>query len=676
MLTRLLHQNRRDFDSLDEREILSLAVAAEEEDGAIYAEIAIRLGSSYPASAKVFEGMAAEEDEHRRRLLDLYTEKFGPRLVPIRREHVRGFISRRPVWLMQAMSLEQVRQLAWEMEEGAVRFYEAAAGRSTDVAVRKLLGDLAADERKHADLADRLESAALGPEERAAERSEEHRQFVLTWVQPGLAGLMDGSVSTLAPIFATAFATQNTATTFTVALAASVGAGISMGFTEAPHDDGVLSGRGSPVKRGIASGVMTTVGGLGHALPYLIPHFWTATALAGLHGVLRVVGHRLDPEPLHGDAVHARGAAGRARRRAGAGGGHSDRQRLTSGIPAVRSAAIRQRSESKFGRPGVDILPGSPDRWQNQILAGDLIMSILRFSRAALLSSVFTLPLSFAAAAADLLILSPEPIARQDVDFLLPAVSGPNGKLELSLGAVTDPDNAMFRAAGSVSLPVGDAFGVQGDLAFETIGGDWAMGGALHAFTRDPSSYLFGVTAGIVVAEGAWLAGIGPEAELYLDRISLEGWAGWAALEYEDPMLTDENGFFVIGDLAWYPTDDWRLSVGGASVLGRQSLRLATEYQLADFGLPFSGTGEVRAYDTGGLSAKIGIKGYFGDRDKSLIDRHRQDDPPNRVLDLFAGAGSLLYALAEEEGPLLDGEGCIIGVEEWIEPEGCVPILN
>ncbi|MBK8086414.1 MAG: rubrerythrin family protein [Devosia sp.] len=282
MLTRLLHQNRRDFDSLDEREILSLAVAAEEEDGAIYAEIATRLSGTYPASARVFEGMAAEEDEHRRRLLDLYTEKFGPRLVPIRREHVRGFISRRPVWLMQAMSLEQVRQLAWEMEEGAVRFYEAAAARSTDVAVRKLLGDLAADERKHADLADRLESAALGPEERATEKSEEHRQFVLTYVQPGLAGLMDGSVSTLAPVFAAAFATGDTWQTFLVGLAAAVGAGISMGFTEAAADDGKLTGRGSPVKRGLAAGVMTTVGGLGHALPYLIHDFWIATIVAGL----------------------------------------------------------------------------------------------------------------------------------------------------------------------------------------------------------------------------------------------------------------------------------------------------------------------------------------------------------------------------------------------------------
>jgi len=103
---------------------------------------------------------------------------------------------------------------------------------------------------------------------------------VLTYVQPGVAGLMDGSVSTLAPIFATAFATQDTWTTFLVGLAASVGAGISMGFTEAASDDGQISGRGSPIKRGLATGIMTTVGGLGHALPYLIPDFWTATITA------------------------------------------------------------------------------------------------------------------------------------------------------------------------------------------------------------------------------------------------------------------------------------------------------------------------------------------------------------------------------------------------------------
>lgn len=276
----LLPDSRRPFASLSEREILSLAVAAEEEDGRIYSEFATRLAATYPGSAALFEGMAAEEDEHRRRLLDLYVERFGTRLVPIRREHVKGFISRKPIWLMKVLSLETVRQQVWEMEEGAYRFYMEAAKQVTDVATRKLLGDLAAQERKHADAADRIDDAALGADGRAVESTEQHRQFVLTYVQPGLAGLMDGSVSTLAPVFAAAFATGDTHQTFLVGLAAAIGAGISMGFTEAASDDGKLTGRGSPIKRGLAAGIMTAIGGLGHALPYLIHDFAVATTVA------------------------------------------------------------------------------------------------------------------------------------------------------------------------------------------------------------------------------------------------------------------------------------------------------------------------------------------------------------------------------------------------------------
>ena len=263
----------------------------------------------------------------------------------------------------------------------------------------------------------------------------------------------------------------------------------------------------------------------------------------------------------------------------------------------------------------------------------------VKLFRTALLATVFSLPLGFAASAADLLIMSPEPVANQDIDLVLPAVSGPNGKIELDLGAITDPDNATFRAAGSLSLPVGDAFGIQGDLGVESIGGDWSTGAALHVFTRNPASYLVGVTAGVVVADGSTLAAIGPEAELYLDRVSLEGWAGWASLNYDASYLDDKTGFFAIGDLAYYPTDDWRWSIGGASILGTESVKLATEYQLTGFGLPISATAELRGYDTGAVSARIGIKGYFGDPDKTLIDRHRQDDPPNRVLDLMASSG-------------------------------------
>ncbi|GHC47602.1 iron exporter MbfA [Neogemmobacter tilapiae] len=272
--------SRRRFSDLSEQEVLALAISSEEDDARIYRTYAERLREEYPASAAVFDGMAAEEDGHRQRLIDLHRARFGEVIPLIRREHVAGFYARRPVWLNQSLGLAAIRAEARAMEVQAQRFYEQAAARASDAATRRLLGDLAAAEAGHETRAEALEGEHLDGGARAAEDQGERRQFILTWVQPGLAGLMDGSVSTLAPIFATAFATQNTWTTFLVGLAASVGAGISMGFTEAAHDDGVLSGRGSPWKRGFASGVMTMLGGLGHALPYLIPDFWTATTVA------------------------------------------------------------------------------------------------------------------------------------------------------------------------------------------------------------------------------------------------------------------------------------------------------------------------------------------------------------------------------------------------------------
>ncbi|KUJ82415.1 rubrerythrin family protein [Ruegeria marisrubri] len=271
---------RRHFRDLSEQEIIALAISSEEDDARIYRSYAEMLRPDYPASAKVFDGMAAEEDEHRRRLIELHEQRFGQVIPLIRREHVAGFYARRPIWLVENLGIERIREEAELMERDAERFYLAAAGRTSDAATRKLLGDLAAAEAGHQATASELEQTHLGLDEKEAEKAISHRQFILTWVQPGLAGLMDGSVSTLAPIFATAFATHDPWTTFLVGLAASVGAGISMGFTEAASDDGELSGRGSPVKRGLASGVMTTVGGLGHALPYLIPEFWTATIIA------------------------------------------------------------------------------------------------------------------------------------------------------------------------------------------------------------------------------------------------------------------------------------------------------------------------------------------------------------------------------------------------------------
>src|SRR6056297_3369315 len=272
--------SRRRFSDLSEQEILALAIASEEDDARIYRTYAEHLRTDFPDSARIFDGMAAEEDSHRRALIDLHESRFGGVIPLIRREHVAGSYARRPVWLMENLGIERIRAEAEAMEHDAEAFYLKAAQRTSDAGTRKLLGDLAAAEAGHQDRAGELEKEHLDDDAKGSEAEVSKRQFILTWVQPGLAGLMDGSVSTLAPIFATAFATQDTWTTFLVGLAASVGAGISMGFTEAASDDGQISGRGSPVKRGIASGVMTMLGGLGHALPYLIPHFWTATVIA------------------------------------------------------------------------------------------------------------------------------------------------------------------------------------------------------------------------------------------------------------------------------------------------------------------------------------------------------------------------------------------------------------
>ncbi len=280
MLARLFSRSKRRFLSLSDQEMLALAISAEEDDGRIYLAYAGAIREKYPHSAKVFEEMAEEESRHRQALIDLHVARFGDRIPLIRREHVRDFPERKPDWLIAEMPIEKAREEAEAMEEAAHRFYLEAAARSRDAATRKLLGNLAIAEKAHGSLARRLGEEHTPEEIRDAEDEISRRQFILTYVQPGLAGLMDGSVSTLAPIFAAAFATQDTWQTFLVGLSASVGAGISMGFTEAAHDDGRLSGRGSPVKRGLASGIMTALGGLGHALPYLIPHFWTATVTA------------------------------------------------------------------------------------------------------------------------------------------------------------------------------------------------------------------------------------------------------------------------------------------------------------------------------------------------------------------------------------------------------------
>ncbi len=282
MLSRVFGFGRRSFDSLSEQEILALAISSEEDDGRIYRAYADGLAQDFPQSAKIFEEMAEEEDGHREALIELHRKRFGERIPLIRREHVRGYYQRKPDWLVRPLGIDRVRNQAADMERQAQLFYAAATKRTSDAATRKLLGDLAAAEQGHEALAHDLERKHVPEAVKEQEGAAERRQFILTYIQPGLAGLMDGSVSTLASIFAAAFATHDTWQTFLVGLAASIGAGISMGFTEVASDDGRLSGRGSPIKRGLTTGIMTAMGGLGHALPYLIPHFWTATAVAAV----------------------------------------------------------------------------------------------------------------------------------------------------------------------------------------------------------------------------------------------------------------------------------------------------------------------------------------------------------------------------------------------------------
>jgi rubrerythrin len=270
----------RNFSELTEREILALAIANEEEDGRIYLDIAEGLRTEYPGSSNVFTEMAAEEGEHRHRLLEVYRNKFGEHIPLIRRQDVRGFIQHKPVWQMYPMSLDAVRNLAESMETETQSFYRRAATRSEDVTIRKLLGDLADAEVEHEHRADKLVEENLPANVRRAEDAHARQSFVLRVIQPGLAGLMDGSVSTLAPVFAAAFASGNTWQAFVVGLAASIGAGISMGFAEALSDNGSLTGRGAPLIRGGICGLMTTAGGIGHTLPFLIPSFWVATGVA------------------------------------------------------------------------------------------------------------------------------------------------------------------------------------------------------------------------------------------------------------------------------------------------------------------------------------------------------------------------------------------------------------
>ena len=298
----------RSFDSLSEREILALAISLEEEDERVYADYAEGLRQDFPASASVFDGMRAEESTHRRRLIEIYQRKFGEHIPLIRRQDVRGFVHRRPVWLVQPLGLDTVRNQASAMEVESRRFYEKAAARAEDASVRQLLDDLAQEERSHEDRAEALEKDKLRPDVKQQEDAANRRLFVLQIVQPGLAGLMDGSVSTLAPVFAAAFATHNSWDAFVVGLAASIGAGISMGFAEALSDDGSLTGRGHPWVRGLVCGLMTALGGVGHTLPFLIRDFAVAMVAAVIVvlvelGVITWIRHRFMETPVMSAAL-------------------------------------------------------------------------------------------------------------------------------------------------------------------------------------------------------------------------------------------------------------------------------------------------------------------------------------------------------------------------------------
>jgi rubrerythrin len=287
------------FDSLTEQEVLALAITLEEQDARIYEDFADGLQENYPEQAVKFRTMRCEEDGHRHRLLELYKTRFGDHVPLIRRQDVRGFVDRKPVWLVRPLGLKTVQKTAESMEVETRRFYEAACKRTTDTGIRQLLGDLAEEERKHAHTAEEITLTKLNESESAQQK----RLFLLQVVQPGLAGLMDGSVSTLAPLFCAAFATHSSSATFLVGLAAAVGAGISMGFAEALSDDGSLTGRGHPWARGFVCGLMTTLGGLGHTLPYLIPNIKTATGIAACVvlvelGVISWVRHKYMDSPL------------------------------------------------------------------------------------------------------------------------------------------------------------------------------------------------------------------------------------------------------------------------------------------------------------------------------------------------------------------------------------------
>ena len=329
------------FSELNEQELLALAISSEEDDARGYAAFANALSPTYAASAKVFLEMSEEEFEHRDRLTKLYRAKYGDFIPLIRRADINGFVKHQPMWTISRMGIDAMRKHAEVIELENARFYTQAATQAQDLAVKDLLLKLAAAEKSHESLARKLGTEHVGADVQVDEKEAERRLFLLQVIQPGLVGLMDGSVSTLAPLFAAAFATGSTWDTFLVGVAASVGAGISMGLAEGLSDDGKLTGRGHPLIRGSSAGIMTAVGGLGHALPYLIPDFHDRHLVGHCHGLCRTHGDFMDPIEIHGHAIPEGGDADRRGRFPGVPDRHTDRKRLNQAPRQTRQIESR-----------------------------------------------------------------------------------------------------------------------------------------------------------------------------------------------------------------------------------------------------------------------------------------------------------------------------------------------
>lgn len=241
----------------------------------------------------------------------------------------------------------------------------------------------------------------------------------------------------------------------------------------------------------------------------------------------------------------------------------------------------------------------------------------------------------------------------------MPAVSAINGKIEIG-GGFSDFDGSstdeILYGAASLSVPLGDMFGLQGDLGVTHMFGETGVGGNVHLFTRDPNAYLLGAIAGYADVGPANAYWFGGEAEVYMDNMTLELAAGYLNVNPNIGSSSDE--LFAIADLAFYPVENLRVSLGGSSIAGFESGNIAAEYMLDSMPMSLKFKGEVG--EDKFVAATAGISFYFGGNDstKSLMRRHREDDPRNRVLDIF-GAGAAAFGggtPAAGPGPAPDPE--------------------